>query len=444
MSELTGVRSGKRSYYREFRRSSQRLQAAVEALDEISLTLVHTAEGPRALLAAVLHAAGQQLGAQWVVFAIADGALPSARPRVIAAQGDGNVLDDAELSPAALAAVETLRADPPRLSGVSGDGVVLVPMSIDGEPMGGIAAGPGLGEDLEALDLAVVRILVNQAAVALHTSFLYHSSLALQSLAEQLSQEATQNAHDLALRNQELHSAQELLVAARQRELLDGERHRIARELHDSVTQHVLSAGMMIEVCGAETERLGREHADLTRRLAQARGMTRLAVSELRSAIYALHHAGDQNSPLLPRLLEQACRLRQHPGLAIDLRLEGSPVLLPVSAEESMARLAGEALFNVSVHSKARRCVVRLSYRPSELLLTVDDDGIGDPAALRSTLRVGQAGDVDGGRRGLVNMCSRAAEAGGTFALRRSRLGGVRMEVRIPLPVTSPGLQGPP
>src|SRR5450631_3192190 len=81
LASLTGVRSGKRSYYREFRRSSERLEVAVRSLDQISLALVRTVEGPRALLTAVLYAAAEHLQAQWLVLAVADHALPGARPR---------------------------------------------------------------------------------------------------------------------------------------------------------------------------------------------------------------------------------------------------------------------------------------------------------------------------------------------------------------------------
>ena len=107
-------------------------------------------------------------------------------------------------------------------------------------------------------------------------------------------------------------------------------------------------------------------------------------------------------------------------------------MVLAAGGDHSLATLAGEALFNVSLHSGASRAVVRLSYLPQGVRLTVDDDGDGDPAALRTQLSVAAAGDLDGNHRGLVNMASRAKELGGTFRLRRSRLGGVRTLVEIP------------
>jgi signal transduction histidine kinase len=434
LASLTGVRSGKRSYYREFRRSSERLEVAVRSLDQISLALVRTVEGPRALLTAVLYAAAEHLQARWLVLAVADHALPGARPRFLAVDSNGRLADHEDHLPAHVrAGLDRLRHHPPLHAESDREGYVTVPMTIDGQPVGGIAGQSGLDYSPEPMDLSVVRILVNQAAVALHSAYLYHSSLLAQTRAEQLTVEASQHARDLAARSQELQSAQQLLTAARERETLDAERHRISRELHDSVTQYVLSAGMAVDVCRSELERLGPEYAAMVERLGDARDLTQHAVGQLRTAIYALNRATDDETPVLPRLLEQACTLHTRPGLAVDLRLEGSPVPMPVAAEQSLSRVAGEALFNVSAHSGASRCVVRLSYRWDAVRLTVDDDGTGDPAVLRTLLRVAAVGDVDGRHRGLVNMAARAEELGGVFTMTRSRLGGVRTQVKVPL-----------
>jgi len=305
-------------------------------------------------------------------------------------------------------------------------------MMLDAVPVGGIAGRAASEEFTEPLDLSVLRILVNQVAVALHSASLHHWSLALATRADQLTEEANQRAADLAARNEELHSAQQLLSEARAREALDHERHRIARELHDSVTQYVLSAGMVVDVARSKLESGGDPDGEVADGLKAARDLTQHAVAQLRAAIYSLNQTGDVDIPTLPRLLEQACALHSRPGLAMDLRLEGSPVTLAAAVEQSLARLAGEALFNVSAHGGATRCVVRLSYLADHVRLTVDDDGSGDPATLRSHLRVEAAGDVDGRHRGLVNMASRAEELGGTFTVRRSRLSGVRAQVEVP------------
>ena len=100
-------------------------------------------------------------------------------------------------------------------------------------------------------------MLANQAAVALHNSFLFHATTQLRGRSDQLYDATTRHAKDLAVRSAELAETQRQLVAATQRQVLDDERARIARELHDSVTQSVLSVGMTIEVCRAELASMG-------------------------------------------------------------------------------------------------------------------------------------------------------------------------------------------
>lgn len=445
LAALSGIRSGKPSYYQEFRQSSGRLQSAIRSLDRISLAMVQTIEGPRGLLAAVLRAAGEHLEARWLVLVLADDSLPGVRPRCLILDAAGELRDGEEgLPPEVLHEVRRLRESPPADAEADADGRVSVPMTVDGHSVGGVVGQSGLRSAPDALDLAVVRILANQAAVAFHTAFLYQSSVALRGRAEQLSEAAIQQARDLAARSEELRSARRLLAAARTREAVAADRQRIARELHDSVTQYVLSAGMAVDVCRGELDARGAPFASLSARLASAQQLIQHGAGELRSAIFALSYTGEGTFPVLPRMLEEVCVLHSRPGLAIDLRLEGVPVVLPVAAEQSLARVAGEALSNAAAHSGATRCVVRLSYGPETIRLTVDDDGTGHPTVLRRVHRIAAVGDVDGRHRGLVNMAARAGELGGTFALRRSRLGGVRTQVDVPVSARPPSLYGEP
>jgi len=72
------------------------------------------------------------------------------------------------------------------------------------------------------------------------------------------------------------------------------------------------------------------------------------------------------------------------------------------------------------------------------VLLSVADDGNGDPARIRVMLRLAAGSDFDGRHRGLANMQARAHELGGRLEVRRARIGGVRVAVRIPIPKTVP------
>jgi signal transduction histidine kinase len=75
---------------------------------------------------------------------------------------------------------------------------------------------------------------------------------------------------------------------------------------------------------------------------------------------------------------------------------------------------------------------VRLAYRPGEVRLSVADDGTGDPDTLRRALRASGRRD-DGYHRGLGNIASRCREIGAGLRFARARMGGVRVEVRLPL-----------
>ncbi|KNE82542.1 MULTISPECIES: MadS family sensor histidine kinase [Streptomyces] len=437
---LTGLRSGKRSYYPAYVRSTERLERTVEALDGISRALVPTAEGPRALVEAVVRTAAEHLQARWLLLAVADGALRAARPRFLL-YADDVLIDDETRVPAEVREhLRLLRTRPWEAQAPdSGPGWVRVPMTLDDEPVGGIAARPGAGVEVADTDLAILRVLANQAAVAVHNTFLFHAAATLRGRTEELSEAAERQAHDLAARNAELAETQARLLDALQRQALDDERRRIARELHDSVTQYVLSAGMTVEVCRAELEGMGEVAKGLTERLADAKDLNRQAVERLRAAIYALHSTSQKPAGPLPVMLQQLSTVHLTTDLDVRVHVAGSPLPLPPEAEQSLLRLTGEALFNSATHGKAGRALVRLRYLPGSVVLTVSDDGNGDPAQLRRALRLSRAADLAGRHRGLANMVARAEELGGRLSIRRSGMGGVLLRVDIPQPVKIPG-----
>ncbi len=434
LSLLTGLRSGKNTFYPQYRGAAERLERVVHALELISRALVRTVDGPETLICAVAEAARAHLSAQWVVFALADGALGDAGPRRLVLGPDATpfLVDNVEGPPLPEAVVECLESIRLATIGDGRDPVIaahhaFVPIALDGGVVGAFAAWTPDHRVLDATDSAVLSILASQTAVALQNSALYQSRRVLLERAESAYDEAHRTAADLAIRNAELEATQRQLGAAHRHQVLDDERHRIARELHDSVTQAVLSAGMQIELCRNDIpaeER--RERLDL------AKELTRRAVEQLRSAIYALNHAQDADRTSLPEMLEQLSIVRMPDELRVSLRIEGTPRELSSECEHGLLRIAGEALFNTAVHAGATRATLRLAYREDHVQLSIADDGHGDPAHLRLMLRMAENNDVDGRHRGLANMAARAREHGGALEIRRARIGGVRVSARIP------------
>jgi len=198
---------------------------------------------------------------------------------------------------------------------------------------------------------------------------------------------------------------------------------------------------MAVEIARGDAEKLGDPGSSILTRLATAKKLSQDAVDQLRRAIYALHQPHRDTVSTLPELLHEVAH--QHkPHLQVQLRVEGDVIALSNDADHEIARTVGEALFNVATHAQATRAIVRLRYRPDQITVSVADDGEGDPKDLSRKLRLERATMVDGRHRGLVNMDSRISDIGGSLAFRRARLGGVRVEMRIPLPIVArtPGL----
>jgi signal transduction histidine kinase len=429
ISELTGLRSSKPSWYAEYRTTAESLDRALGALEHVARVLSATGDGADALCRAVVDATAEHLGVPWVVLALQDGALPLARPRLIGRGPAGVPVGEPDALPGVvrgpvLEALAGAAVEPWQTAA----GAVVVPLVVDGEPAGALVACGGPRRTATAADLAILRIMGNQTAVALLSDHLLAGSEALRRQTEQLYTEAEHRARDLAERHTQLAEAELRLDVANQREAVDAERHRIARELHDSVAQHVLSAGMAIEWCRPEVA----HHRDVYDRLGDAKALTREAVERLRVAIHALSSDAHGDTGL-PALLGRLPAAQTLPGMAVAVRVEGRPRALPAAVEHSLFRVASESLFNTVRHAGASRCTVRLAYRPDEVRLSVADDGTGDPDTLRRALRASGRRD-DGYHRGLGNMASRCAEMGATLRFTRARMGGVRVEVRLPVP----------
>ena len=436
LARLTGLRSGKGSFYPELRVTAQRLHRTVTALDTISRALVRTTEGPENLVRAVAEAARTHLDAEWVLLALADGALPEASVRHLIVDSDGVVYAFEGLSEARDPGPDLPDAVLNRLNDILRGQLAQfrspviesrhahVPIELDGDVIGAFAAWTPTHRTLDDTDAVVMRILAGQTAVALQNSALFTKSLALLAQSE---------AH-----NAELLATQRELGAAQRHQVLDSERHRIARELHDSVAQTVLSAGMQIQVCRSEIDGLtGRE--DLGERLDLAKDLTRSASEQLRSAIYALNQPGDDaHRSSLAEMLAQLATVHMPEDLRVSLRVVGPRVELPGEVEHALLRIAGEALFNTAMHGNATRAQLRLTYSELGVSLAIADDGTGDPAKMRLILQLAEATDVDGRHRGLANMRARAGEHGGTFEVHRARIGGVRVVARIPYPQPDP------
>jgi signal transduction histidine kinase len=193
------------------------------------------------------------------------------------------------------------------------------------------------------------------------------------------------------------------------------ERRRLARELHDSVTQSLFSMSLLTQVL-PDLWKLDRDEA--ARSMEQIRDLTRGALAEMRELLFELRPAevGEQN--LAQAMRTRAAAFQRRTGLTAQVE---APSALPLPADQAQAllRIMQEGLTNINRHARANTVRLELSPGPP-LALRISDDGRGfDPAS------------VEAGRLGLLSMRERAAAIGATLDLRSAPGAGTAITVTL-------------
>ncbi|HWO69898.1 MAG TPA: GAF domain-containing sensor histidine kinase [Actinomycetota bacterium] len=204
-------------------------------------------------------------------------------------------------------------------------------------------------------------------------------------------------------------------------EAQEEERRRVATEIHDGVTQQLVSVWYRLQAA-RRAVRSAPERAE--RELATAQGLVDEALEDARVAIHDLRPTVLDDLGLVPSL--RALALRQLEGeVELELDLEEG-LVLPPHHEVALYRITQEAVNNVRKHAEARR--VRVSLRGEEgdeVVLVVEDDGRGFERG--ATEKAGPRVSF-----GLQGMAERAALAGGVLTVDSAPGKGTRLEVRIP------------
>jgi signal transduction histidine kinase len=196
------------------------------------------------------------------------------------------------------------------------------------------------------------------------------------------------------------------------------ERNRLARELHDAVSQKLFGLVLSAETVSALIES---DPDEAQTQLLRLQGLAREAMEEMRSLIFELRPAALESEGLAPTLRKHVDVLRRVYRTEIDLRIAGSPRLAP-GADAEVLRIAQEALQNALRHAQAQRIEVSLGAANGHVQLTVADDGIGfDPAAPNLRSR----------RLGLTSMEERARAVGGRLEITSEPGAGTRVELEV-------------
>jgi signal transduction histidine kinase len=182
------------------------------------------------------------------------------------------------------------------------------------------------------------------------------------------------------------HQAALAIENARLREQIEqtavaAERHRIARDLHDSVTQTLFSASLIADVL----PRLGeRNRQEAVKSVGELRQLVRAALAEMRMLLLELRPATLAKVPLSDLLKHLAEATGGRSLIPVGVTIEGECDSLPRPVHTAIYRIAQEALNNVAKHSGANRAEVTLRCHPGGVELQVADDGVGfDALAVR-------------------------------------------------------------
>jgi signal transduction histidine kinase len=199
------------------------------------------------------------------------------------------------------------------------------------------------------------------------------------------------------------------------------ERRRIARDLHDSVSQALFSTVLhtrtaqkaLVQEGGSPSGRVGRS-------LGTIADLTKSVQSEMRSLIFELRRDPIHDG-LVAALARHASGLGASDGLTIEVTGPAPRLVLSELVETQLFAIGREALANVQKHARATAAQVRVEAQNGQVIVEVRDNGRGfDPAA-------GHPGHF-----GLDSMRSRAAEVGGRLTITSGPGFGTLVRVRVP------------
>jgi NarL family two-component system sensor histidine kinase YdfH len=203
---------------------------------------------------------------------------------------------------------------------------------------------------------------------------------------------------------------------------LANERQRMARELHDTLSQGL--AGLILQLEAADAH-LASDHTARARTIVQqAMLQARATLADARRAIGDLR----ESQPLAALdpaecMRQEVDRFTTATGIPCALEIELTAVIPPAVCE-TLQRTLAEALTNIARHARAAHAQVRLAPTPTGIELTVTDDGAGfDPANAAN----------QPGHYGLLGMRERARLAGGSLEITSQPASGTTLYLRLPV-----------
>ncbi len=199
------------------------------------------------------------------------------------------------------------------------------------------------------------------------------------------------------------------------------ERNRLAREIHDTLLQSFAGIVLHTEALGAS---LGVNNSQSQRTLLTIQKLARSGLDEARRSVLALRPKAMDGCTLSEALMQAAEHFSTEAQLACDFKQRGRPLPLPAAVQNEMFRIAQEAMTNVRKHAWAKSVWITLEFKAHQVILTIQDDGIGFATVNAPKSRCGY---------GLTTMRERAQRIGGRLEIESPANGGTMIRVQVPL-----------
>jgi len=207
-------------------------------------------------------------------------------------------------------------------------------------------------------------------------------------------------------------------------QIIEEERMRIARDMHDGPAQSMANLVLQAEIL----ERLlDRNPKQLVTELAEFKNSVRNALEETRQLIFDLRPMALDDLGLVPTLRKFIKEYGDRYGLATRFNVVGQERRLPGNTEGVLFRIIQEALTNVHKHARAKMAEVTMNLQPNRVSVTIKDDGQGfDVARTEANLHKNK-------NLGLLSMRERAELEKGTLEIRSQPGRGTEVKVEIAL-----------
>jgi signal transduction histidine kinase len=209
-------------------------------------------------------------------------------------------------------------------------------------------------------------------------------------------------------------------LAARIAELAaEGERSRIAREIHDGIAQMVYMLSLSLETA---SDRVGSDPDEQRQRLADLTVLAKNALWEVRQYIFDLRPLLSGEEGIVGAVQGQVKEFQAVSEMPVEFVVAGTPARLPIATSAALYRMVQEGLGNVFRHARATRVGIALTFGEDAVALAITDDGVGMAEAAPGA-RVGY---------GMGNLRKRVEDVHGTIDVRSEPGAGTRIEVSIP------------